>query len=215
MSARITDLLTFAVLAFVGYRLVSGLRQSLASRGRSLISTIVGGIGWRHVWPVPIVLTMVIAAAVALIQIPGLDWGWWSALGGEGNPVFGTNDSTTGTIWAWLIPAVFVMLLFPALPLFAYAEEMMFRRGAEQWSRSKRAGMVVLFGLTHALIGIPIGTALALSIGGGYFMLVYLRSYRRVPLASSATLESTRAHTVYNSVIVALVALAIVLEAMQ
>jgi hypothetical protein len=215
VSARFTDLLTVAVLAFVGFRLVSGLRQSLATRGRSVIYNIVRGIGWRHVWPVPIVLTIVITAAALLMQIPGFDWGWWSALGGQGNPVFGSSDSTAGTIWSWLIPAVFLLLLFPALPLFAYAEEVMFRKGAEHWNLPTRAFKVVLFGLTHALIGIPIGTALALGFGGWYFMIVYLRAYRQMPIAGLATLESARAHTVYNAVIVSIVALAIVLIALQ
>jgi len=215
VTARLTDLATFAVLAFVGFRLVGGLRASLASRGRSQLATIISGVRWRHIWPVPIVLTLVIVVAAVLMQVPGLDWGWWSALGGEGNPVFGSNDATVGTIWSWIIPATFMLLLFPAIPLFAYAEEMMFRKGAEHWSANKRAAKVVQFGLVHALIGIPIGTALALGVGGAYFMNVYLRAYRKVPLASEATLESTRAHSVYNAAIVSVVALAIVLEATQ
>ena len=85
-------------------------------------------------WPVPIVLTLVIVAASVLMMVPGLDWGWWSAIGGDGNPVFGSTESTAGTAWEWLIPLVFVALLMPALPLFAHAEERMFRTGAEHWS---------------------------------------------------------------------------------
>ena len=80
-------------------------------------------------WPVPIVLTLVIIAASIIMAVPGLDWGWWSAIGGEGNPVFGSTESTSGTAWEWLIPLVFICLLIPALPLFAHAEERMFRTG--------------------------------------------------------------------------------------
>jgi len=215
VTARLTDLATFAVLAFVGFRLIGGVRASLASRGRAQVVSIVSGISWRHIWPVPIVLTLVISVAALLMQVPGLDWGWWSALGGQGNPVFGSNEATSGTVWSWIIPAAFMLLLLPALPLFAYAEEMMFRRGAEHWSANKRAAKVVEFGPVHALIGIPIGTALALGVGGAYFMLVYLRAYRKLPVAAMATLESTRAHAVYNAVIVSVVGLVIVLAAMQ
>ena len=69
------------------------------------------------------------------------------------------------------------------------------------------------FGLIHALIGIPIGTALALSIGGAYFMNVYLRSYRSTQSTAEATLESARAHTAYNGLIVATVIAGVIVAA--
>jgi hypothetical protein len=163
---------------------------------------------------VPIVLTAVIVVASALMLVPGLEWGWWSAIGGEGNPVFGSTDQTSGTVWEWIIPLVFMSMLLPALPLFANAEERMFRRGAEGWSTGRRVLKTVQFGLVHALIGIPIGAAIALSIGGAYFLRVYLRSYARSGSVSDATMESTTAHTVYNGVIIGFVLLALCLTAL-
>ncbi len=213
MPAQLSDVVTIVVLGFVGVRLATGLRRSLASDGRSLIRAVVLQIRWRHIWPVPIVLTGVIVAATLLTRIPGLDWGWWSAFGGDGNPVFGSSEATSGTLFEWLVPAVFMGLLFPALPLFAYAEECIFRRGAQGWSRQHRAYKIVQFGLVHALIGIPIGTALALGIGGAYFMSAYLRAFRRTDSVEAATLESTRAHTAYNGLIVGLVAFALLIDA--
>ena len=62
----------------------------------------------------------------------------------------------------------------------------------------------------HALIGIPIGAALALSIGGWYFTWWYLWAYRRTHNTSAAVLESTRAHLAYNVTVVVIV-LAVVL----
>lgn len=206
----LTNVLTVAVLGFMGFRLVTGLRRSRTHDGRTLVRDIVRRIGWRHIWPVPLLLTTVIAVATALVQIPGLSWGWWSMLGGNGNPVFGSSDATTGTIWEWLIPLIFICLLLPALPLFAYAEERMFRSGAEDWSRGKRALKCVQFGMVHALIGIPIGAAMALSIGGAYFMWIYLRQHRASLSRRDATLESAAAHTAYNATVIALVAIAIV-----
>ena len=218
-TQRVSDLtsnvLTVGVLGFVGVRLATGTRRSLTGEGRRLVQKIVNGIRWRHIWPIPLVLIGVLAVAAVLWQVPGLDWGWWTALGGEGNPVFGSNDSTSGTVWEWLIPAAFLLLLIPALPLFAYAEEQMFRRGAEAWSPRRRVQKVVQFGLVHALIGIPIGTALALSVGGAYFMAVYLRSFRRSQSTAQATLESARAHTAYNGLIVATVVIAVIVVAAQ
>ncbi|MEX1104903.1 MAG: hypothetical protein WEB78_01780 [Ilumatobacteraceae bacterium] len=209
-----TTLLTIAVLGFMGVRLVGGLRVARSGRGRLVVLAVRSRIGWRHVWPVPVVLALVVVAAGVLMAVPGLDWGWWSALGGVGNPVFGSTDSTAGTPLEWVVPLVFLGLLVPALPLFANAEERMFREGAEQWTTWHRVRRTMQFGLVHALIGIPIGAAIALSLGGAYFMVVYLRSYRRTGSAQEATLESTTAHTVYNGVIIVVVIIALVLTAL-
>ena len=207
------NVLTVAVLGFMAVRLVGGVRSSRSANGKALISDVVRRVGWRHVWPVPLLLVTVVGVATALMQLPGLSWGWWSMLGGTGNPVFGSSDTTTGTVWEWLVPVVFMALLLPALPLFAYAEERIFRAGAEGWSTRRRAFKVMQFGLVHALIGIPLGAALALSIGGVYFMRVYLSAYRRVPSRREATLESTAAHTAYNGLVVLLVLVALGLDA--
>jgi hypothetical protein len=207
----LSTVLSVAVLGFMAVRLVSGVRVARSRSGRRVVAAVRQRVGWRHLWPVPIVLTLVIVAAGLLMMIPALEWGWWSAIGGDGNPVFGSTESTAGTTWEWLIPLVFVALLVPALPLFAHAEERMFRTGAEHWSMVRRVMKVVQFGLVHALIGIPIGAAIALSVGGAYFMRVYLREFARTGSANDATLESTTAHTVYNGVIIAVVIIAIAL----
>ena len=199
------DVLTVAVLAFVGVRLVTvaraaGTRPDLRRR----VLTIVRGIRLRHVLPVPVVLAAVLAAATLLLEVPGLDWGWWSAIGGYGNPVTGGSERTVGTVFEWAIPLVFALLLLPGLPLFAEAEERIFWLGAERWSMPERAVRGVVFGLVHALVGLPIGVALALSVGGWWFTAVYLRGYWRGGTREDALLESTRAHTAYNGVIVVL-----------
>jgi hypothetical protein len=205
--------LSVAVLGFMAVRLVTGVRVARSRSGRRVVAAVRQRFGWRHVWPVPIVLTLVVIAASAIMAVPGLDWGWWSAIGGDGNPVFGSTESTSGTAWEWLIPLVFICLLIPALPLFAHAEERMFRTGAEQWSPARRVFKILQFGMVHALIGIPVGAALALSIGGAYFMRVYLREYARTGSSNEATLESTTAHATYNGVIIGIVLIAIVLSA--
>ena len=187
-------------------------RVSRSAEGRVLITRVRRNVGWRHVWPVPMLLAAVLVVAYALMSLPLLEWGWWSALGGDGNPVFGTSETTSGTVWEWLVPAAFMCLLLPALPLFAHAEERLFRAGAEDWSRGRRVFKVVQFGLVHALIGIPLGAALALSLGGAYFMATYLRAYRRTHDRTAATIESTTAHTVYNLMIVVLVLVALVVD---
>jgi hypothetical protein len=209
VAPSITTAVTYGVLGLVGVRLVSGARVGFSSRGRSTSLLVVQRISWRHLWPIPIVLTGVLTAAVALMSLPVLSWGWWSALGGEGNPVFGSSDATSGSALEWIIPIVFMALLLPALPLFAMAEERMFRAGAEHWSWGRRALKTLGFGLIHAVIGIPIGAALALTIGGAYFMAVYLRRFSATGSRTDAVYESTAAHTAYNATIIVVVILAL------
>ena len=213
MNERLSNVLSLVVLAVVGLRLVQAVTLSRSQRGRSLSRQIWTGLRWRHIWPVPFVLAGVLLVAIPLLYVPVLRWGWWSALGGDGNPVFGSSNTTTGTVWAWLIPLIFIVLVLLALPLFANAEERMFRMGAQLWSTRQRVIKVLQFGLIHAVIGIPIGVALALSVGGAYFMAVYLRSYARIGSVNEATLESTRAHTAYNAVIITTVAVAVAVSA--
>lgn len=213
MNDRLSNLLSVVVLAVVGIRLVQAVKLSRSNRGRSLSREIWTRIRWRHIWPVPFVLAGVLLVAIPLLMVPALRWGWWSALGGDGNPILGSSDTTAGTVWAWLIPLVFMALVVAALPLFANAEERMFRSGAQRWSTRRRVVKVLQFGSIHALIGIPIGVALALSVGGAYFMSVYLRSYATTGSANEATLESTRAHTAYNALLIVAVAVAVAVDA--
>jgi hypothetical protein len=204
------DVLTVAVLAFIGVRIAGGTRLALTGQGRSHVAIIVRGLRVRHFVPPIPVLCVVVTAVIVLLQIPLLGFGWWSALGGVGNPVTGNTERTAGTALEWLIPLCFIVLLVPALPLFAEAEERIFRLGSERRSQWQRFLKGIQFGLVHALIGIPIGAALALSIGGWYFTWWYLWSYRRTGSSAEAMLESTRAHLAYNLTVV-LIVLAVVL----
>jgi hypothetical protein len=213
VNDRLSNVLSLVVLAVVGVRLVQAVTLSRSSRGRSLSREVWTRIRWRHIWPVPFVLAGVLLVAVPLLMVPPLRWGWWSALGGDGNPIFGSSTATSGTVASWLIPLVFMVLVVLALPLFANAEERMFRSGAQRWSGRRRVLKVVQFGAIHALIGIPIGVALGLSVGGAYFMAVYLRAYALTGSSHEATLESTRAHTAYNALIVLTVAVAVTIDA--
>ena len=204
MSA--VDVATVAVLAFVGVRIAGGTRIALTGKGRSRVALIVRGLRPHHFMLAVPAFVLTATAVIVLVQFPLLNWGWWTALGGLGNPVTGGTERTTGTPLEWLVPLVFVTLLIPALPLFAEAEERMFRLGAERRSRWGRLRRSVEFGLAHAIIGIPIGAALGLSVGGMYFTWSYMRVFRRTGDQNAAMLESTRAHTAYNATVIALVA---------
>jgi hypothetical protein len=204
------DIVTIAVLGFFAVRLATAARRALRAGGRARTATIVRGLQPRHFALAPLVFVCVVIALVGLLQIPGMSFGWWTAIGGLGNPVTGSTDRTAGTPLEWIIPVVFLTLLVPALPLFAEAEERIFRAGSEWRSFWGRVGKGVQFGLVHAIVGIPIGVALALSVGGWYFTWAYLRGYRASDgRREAAVLESTRSHLAYNVEILAFVAVAI------
>ena len=202
------DLLTVAVLAFVGFRLADAARQTFSSRG--YVWQLVAGLRPRHFLRAVPVLVAVLAVATSLLAVPGLDFGWWTAIGGEGNPAVGVGrESATPGALETIIPIVFVTLLLIGLPLLVEGEEWVFRRGAQDRSRAANARRSVLFGLVHALIGVPIGVAMALSVGGFYFTWAYLRAWRATGLEEAALAESTRSHLAYNLVIAALVIVAL------
>lgn len=199
------NVLTVAVLAWFGSRLFVAAKRTFTTpviAQRSI--TVVRGLRPRHFVPVPFVLTGVIVVWLALAQVPGLSFGWWSAIGGAGNPAVGSTEATTGTPLEYLLPLAFLTLLIPSLPLFVESEERMFRLGAEEWSNAKRLRKAVTFGVVHAIIGIPIAVALALSVGGLWFTVAYLRGYRKGG-RMEALLEATRMHLAYNATIVAVV----------
>jgi hypothetical protein len=207
------DLVTVAVLAWFGSRLFLSFRRSLRSDARDRALLIARGLRLRHFLPVPLVVALVLAAALALTSVPPLAFGWWTAIGGQGNPAFGVTDRTAGTPFELVVPALFIVFLIPALPLLVEREEVLFRLGAEEWSTAKRIGKTVLFGAVHAVVGIPIGFALALSIGGAHFLLGYLRAWRRTGSRREALLESSRLHLAYNASIVVLVVVVLASEA--
>ena len=203
------DVATAVVLAFIGFRLVEASRYATTRHARRHSAEILRGLRAHHFLLAVPVLALVVLAYAVLVLIPGMSFGWFTAIGGEGNPVFGSSESTTGTPLELLVPLVFMALLIPALPLLVEREEQLFRRGSEHRGAGARIWRGVAFGAVHAVIGIPIGAALALSVGGWYFTWAYLRGYR-AGSADAALLESTRSHLAYNGIIVTLVLVGIV-----
>ena len=212
----IADLLTVAVLAFVGVRLLTAASVAVRRPARSHIALVLRGLRLRHFLRAPLVFATVILVFSLLYLVPPLRIGWWTLIGGTGNIVTGSTDRTSGTALEWIIPGTFILLLAPALVRFAEREEEIFRLRAEGWSTMRRLRRGVEFGLVHLVMGIPIAAALALSIGGWYFTWAYLRGYQRSGGDQHAALmESTRSHVAYNMEIFALVLLAVVLTAMS
>src|SRR5207244_2111608 len=149
---------------------------------------IIRGLRPHHFLLAIPVLCLVVAGFALLLQVPGLSFGWFTAIGGEGNPVFGSSKSTAGTPFELLVPIVFMALLIPALPLLVEREEQIFRRGSEHRTTAARIGRGILFGAVHALIGIPIGAAVG-SVSGSLrsaMKLMTPSTFSRRPRMSNA-----------------------------
>lgn len=204
------DLLTLTILTVVGVQLVQAARHSVDARRH--VVAIVRGLRFEHLaYAVP-VLAAVTVALVVLLRLPGLSFGWWTAIGGIGNPVFGASEHGLQGGAGVLIPVLFGFMLLVSLPLLVEREELLFRRGSEHRSAFANGVFALVFGLVHVLVGIPIGAGLALSIGGVYFTMVYLRAFRATRSQRAALLESTRAHLGYDLVIVILVVVALAFD---
>jgi hypothetical protein len=162
---------------------------------------------YRRVRPVMVlqsvgVLLCVAAAVYSLLSLgnPILSFSWFGYLvsrtgaGGAGGPGL-VGGAPAGNVlmgplsYRWLaVP--FVALLYFLLPQLALAEEALFRRGTRTW----RQGLLrsVVFGLAHLPMGIPLGAALALSIGGLWFTYQYFRG---------GVMRSAAYHLAYNLVV--------------
>jgi hypothetical protein len=189
------DFLALGVLVLVGVRLVEAARSSVTAHRKAIV--VVRGLELRHFTAAIPILLMIVLLALALIQVPLLSFGWWQAIGGVGNPAVGITEQDLGALGV-VISAFFIGLLVVALPLLVAREEWVFRRGAERRGPTANLSRAVLFGLAHAVIGIPIGAALALSVGGIYLTACYLRGWSETRSQPGALLESTRAHLAYN-----------------
>lgn len=197
------DLLTLTILTVVGIQLVSAARYSIGSRRH--VVRIVRGLRRDHfVHAVPVLLGVMVSLVV-LLQVPGLSFGWWTAIGGVGNPVFGASEHGLEGDASLLLSVLFVALLVVSLPLLVEREEWLFRRGAEQRGLVRNTVYALGFGLMHVVVGIPIAAGVALSVGGAYFTHVYLRAFRASRSQAHALMESTRAHLGYNLVLVGIV----------
>ncbi len=122
------------------------------------------------------------------------------------------SGSDGNGLFTWL-PLIFIPMLLVALPLLVEREERMFRAGAERRSTFANLRRSLLFGVVHAIVGIPICVALALTIGGVYLTDRYLRAFRDSRSGEVAVAESTRCHLAYDYAIVALAALVLVATA--
>lgn len=170
---------------------------------------ILAGLRARHFGRALGLLIVTGFIATALIEhVPLMGIGWFGLLGGSGNVVVAQPDAPGHAMRVSLVlPFALICLACLIAPIAAFREERIFRRGTERQSPARRWWRQLSFGLTHLLMGIPVGAALAIGVTGGGFMRVYRRCYARRASRLDAVLESTRTHIAYNLVVFLIVGL--------
>lgn len=164
---------------------------------------LVRGIRPRHFLLAAMILPCTLAAvALALACGPAfLGWGWWTALGGQGNVIFGEANPSGQVLADLILPVLIVAPLLLSLGRFALQEERIFRRGDERRGIGDRLLRSLVFGLCHLVMGIPVGATIGLGVGGFGFSEVYLRRWRASGSRHRSVLDSARVHLAYNLII--------------
>lgn len=152
---------------------------------------------------IPILGLVITVAAILITYVPVMDknpilWAVSGVFGGDGTGQ--GNVMFEGLRWKYYAILFLPLLLF-ALPSLARDEEEVFRAGTQNW----RSGTVrsVVFGLMHLVVLIPLGAALALSIGGLWFTHQYFQG---------GVERSSTYHAAYNSIIVSILLVLAVLS---
>lgn len=181
-------ILSIVFLVVVAAMIVDTLRSLQGESIRADYVRVLRAIRW---WMVPLSLASLTACLTVGIWLvlhgpAWMQWGWWSALGGQGNVYLGQTGSQ-GLFWTvagWVIP----IGLVAAVPLLARQEEVLFRYGTETATILQTVTRSLLFGIVHLAAGVPVAAALALSIPGFVFAVVYRAAYRSpvVPVPVSA-----------------------------
>ena len=227
---HVETVLRDVLFAFVVFQLA---RAALAvRRRRDLVGRVRGALRWWMWALTPAILAVVAVTAAALVQVPGLDWGWGRFVGVTSNAFLSPVAAAAGSASRGVVRLLetgaalaFIGLLAYVMPLLVLAEERLFRRGLERGGARRWARATVVFGLAHLLMGIPVGLALALSWGGLAFGLVYRHAWRSAPVvavpsgargadpdakADAASVVAAAAHLAYNLTLLALLAVALV-----
>ena len=197
------EVATYAVQGVVLIYVWSLVGRSLRNP-RQLV--LLRGIRPRHLLQALLVLTATLSAVIALL-LPHtfLRWGWWDSLGGNGSVILGQATAAASLLSRIVLPALIVVALLLCLCGFALREERMFRRGDEERHLGSRLWRLLLFGLAHVVMGIPIGAAIGLGVGGFGFSQVYLNRWRESRARYRSVLYSARVHVVYNLILIGLV----------
>jgi hypothetical protein len=155
---------------------------------------------------IALVITVLVVSITLYITVPILSYGWLSVFHERsGNflvrPI--TEGSESPHTIVRLFPPLFFFGFMFALPYLAMAEEIVFRKGYEEWKPIVKQS--IKFGLAHLFMGVPLAVGIALIIPGLFFGLKYKKAFDRnvqhmsiSEARDEAVMVSTTHHTLYN-----------------
>lgn len=139
------------------------------------------------------ILSVLTTGTLLIKYIPGMTFGWLTWLASK------TSETQTGQamenspiLWGAIVIMILVFAVF--LPKFALLEEETFRKPYIWSNKHIQLIQSLKFGLVHLIMGIPLGAALALSIGGIFFMETATRTAKKTLDNSLAEIPKARTH---------------------
>jgi len=156
-----------------------------------------------------LVTSVVVLLIVVEPYIPKfLKWGLFSLLdksGTNANLEVIQQSSKVSSVLMIVIFAIFILLI----PKAALWEENAFRYGTTEFKKSIFSN--VKFGLAHCLVGVPIWIGLILILIGFIYTLKYISAYKKSNDLDVALEASTSLHGKYNTILVILLMIALLI----
>lgn len=163
-------------------------------------------------WLIAPLLVIFVFTGVILLyytQIEFLRWSLFDLFTETGN---GTN-LVLSSLWSTgsiVISSIVYLIFLAILPYAAFMEEVIFRKF--KLDKVTRIKSSILFGLIHLLVGVPILTAIVLSVAGWFFSVRYIKALNKTKSLEKALLASTSLHTKYNLIVVTFLFLLVLLN---
>ena len=133
------------------------------------------------------ILGVMAVTATLYVLFPPLRWGWWTALGNGGTSVIPTSASASPSTFELVMPVLMCIMVMLFLASWAYEEEDVFRRGAEDRTGLQKFIVAFLFGMMHVVVGVPLAAGIGLTLGGLVFTRAYLRGFHAAHLANAGS----------------------------
>ena len=136
----------------------------------------------------------VLATGTLLIRyIPGMQFGWLTWLASQASETQ-TGQTVESSPFLWVTIVILILIFSIVLPKFAFLEEEKFRKPYVWATKPIQLVQALKFGIAHLIMGIPIGAALALSIGGVFFTETATRTAKKELNASLAKVPQHCTH---------------------
>ncbi len=160
------------IQVFFTLKIFEGLIYHTLTTGRGQWS-IFYGCRLKSICESFVVFVVLVVPLFVLFHVPVLNWSILNVLVPRGDSArIGTNLYLLPLNLPW-IGWIFMALLVFNIPLLAYIEEDIFRRGTETtWDVIRRS---LKFGFVHCLIGLPLCAGLMLSLMGFWYTYHYFK----------------------------------------